>query len=92
MQKSFEEIKRLIAKNALHRKLFRLKEMLECDIVNHAKEEMCELSDATSEEHRFEELCDVMGLLLHLAIRYGKDIDDIDNELMRKLYLRFPGE
>lgn len=84
--KAWEKIRQLIATNALHRKGFRLQDVSEGWILQHAFEELKELFDGPDDAS---ELADLFGCLIHYAIKKGWTSELLDELLLKKLAERF---
>ncbi len=87
MKRSWSKIERMIKDGGyIHRKGFRLSEVRPPFILDQAKAEMQELSDAPDDP---EEMADLFGVLIHYCIKQGWPMDLIESYLSKKLDLRF---
>ncbi len=92
MNRAFDEVGRLLNKNAKHRKGFRLMEVSTEFHLLYANGEMKELLAATDAAHIKEEIADVLNCLFIYMNKRGITPTEIEIEMLRKLALRFPGE
>lgn len=84
--RAWQEIRHLIDTDAQHRKSFHLKNV-SCEFVlDQAKQELQELCESPTDP---EELADLIGVLIHYAIKRGWSEKFIENKLLEKLALRF---
>jgi hypothetical protein len=86
MQKLWDEVERLIAENAQHRKGFRLQEVSLDFLFNHAADELQELRDSPTDPVEF---VDLLAILIHLAIRQGWTPAMLERIGVEKMQLRF---
>jgi len=80
------EIKRLIERNAKHRKGFRLREVSDVFVLDQAQDELTELKDEPDDP---EELADLIGILMHYAQKKDWSWEMLEMLLMQKLKDRF---
>lgn len=89
MKRATREIKRLIEVNAKHRKGFRLGEVGLPFILRQADAELQELCESPNDP---DEMADLLGILIHYAIRKGWTEKYLEDILLDKLKLRFSEE
>jgi len=91
-------IERLIARKAVHaRKGIVMGEECWVDIFDHLREEVKELEDAVWANHALpgsagigEEIGDILGIVVHAALKAGFSVGEIVNMEIEKLKERFP--
>lgn len=100
MNYAFMAIKDLIKNNAMHRSGFRMQETTPLRVAAHASVEAGELLEvvwkseaalhkASVQAKILEESADVVATVAHLLIMHGYSSEDLENEVLRKLKLRF---
>ncbi len=77
MQNAFDEVERLFVLNAQHRKGWRLQDQKRADILRHAREELRELMESPLDA---DELADVLGCVINLAVSAGLSFGDIETK------------
>jgi NTP pyrophosphatase (non-canonical NTP hydrolase) len=93
-------IKILVAKNARHvRKGTVLGQETWLDVIEHLKEEVREFEDAMQpryyapigeqHRHRIEELGDILGIVVHAAVKLGVSMAEVEAAEIEKLSQRF---
>lgn len=85
------EVRRLHDEDARHKRGFLLSERSWIDALLHTIEELTEVGRAPDPEAARQELGDVLGCLIHLAIKLDLDLDGAAASALAKLPLDFPG-
>ncbi len=88
MQKAWDEIAKLVAANAVHRKGFTLGQVSDEFILAGAQSELDELKQTPNDPV---ELSDLLGVLFHYAIKKGWPLALLESCLLEKLAIRFKG-
>lgn len=86
MDKAYKAVEDLIARNARHRKGFRLQEVSNDFVIEQAVSELRELSDSPSDPL---ELADALGCLIHYAVKHGWTLKELEQLMLRKFKERF---
>ena len=77
--------------NVRHRKGFTMRGATLQVMTDHAREELDELDKAHNSndpDSELDELADVFGCLIHYAVRKGWSMKEVEDALLRKLFLR----
>lgn len=92
MKAAWELIDRMDKGRAtIHRKGYVIGEASEETMLDHAQEELNELRE-TLPNPDIEELADVFGCLVHLAVREGWTMEEVEQAMLKKLALRIKFE
>lgn len=86
MKRAWKKIERLIAQNAEHRKGFRLASVQREFVLLQAGEEFQELVESPDDPY---EMADLLGVLIHYAIKQGWTMEFLESLLIEKLGKRF---
>jgi hypothetical protein len=86
MQAAYRKIQLLAATGARHRSGFQLTNVTDQFIIQGAINELRELAAAPDD---CAELADVFGCLLHYAVKKGWSPELLENNLLKKLAVRF---
>lgn len=86
-----QAVQRLHDIDARHKRGFRLSDRTPTDALLHTIEELTEVGRAATDAERTSEMGDVLGCLIHAAIKAGIDLDDAAESALRKLPQDFPG-
>lgn len=86
MKKAWQEIERLIRKNARHRKGFKIGEVQPPFIMGQAFSEFGELLRAPDDPV---EMADLLGVLFHYCIKQGWSREQIQRLMLAKFAQRF---
>lgn len=94
MRRLFEEVKKIVSANGLHRKGWRVNDLSLPQMFNHAHGELSEMYDAMTppgepEESQKCEMGDVLSCMYHMMVRKGWDPDEIEAYAIRKLRMRW---
>lgn len=88
MKRAWEEVAAYVANNAHNpRKGYRLRDLSDKEQLHLTVVEMLEL---VASPDSIDEMADVLACLFHYAMRKGWTIEAIEDEVIRKLALRFP--
>lgn len=85
----FREVERLIRVDAHHRKGFRISEATPDFIFGQAAEEFFELENAEGEVEELHEFGDLIGVLVHYAIKRGWTEEQVTAVILDKFKQRF---
>lgn len=86
MKRAWKAIQRLVEKNAKHRKGFRLQEVTLPFILEQALAELKELQEQPDDPV---EMADLLGVLLHYAVKQGWPIELLESYMLEKFKKRF---
>lgn len=95
VNKAFDKIKELMARNATHRKGFRIADQTPLFHLKYAAGEMLELAEARwseTEDNELHEFADVMNCMQLYAIKRGWTEDQVEAAQIEKLETRFDKE
>lgn len=88
MHKAWDTVAAYVAANAHNPgKGYRLKDLTDKQVLRYAAAEMVELLLAPNQ---MDEMADLLGCLFHYAQRKGWTLAQLEQELIRKLRVRFP--
>ena len=86
MKAAWDEVRRLIDADAVHRRGFTLKEVGPHFILHQAEMELAELKRAPNDPT---ELADVLGVLIHYAVKKGWTEEQLEELMLAKFKERF---
>jgi hypothetical protein len=86
MKRAWRKIEALIKTNARHRRGFRLQDVELPFVLDQARGEFDELTDAPDDPS---EMADLLGVLIHYSIKQGWTMEVLESYLIEKLNQRF---
>jgi hypothetical protein len=86
MQRAWAEVERLIRANARHRGGVFMGNVPDDTILDHAEGELEELTWAPNDPS---ELADLLGVLIHYAVKHGWTMEQLEGLMLEKFKARF---
>ena len=87
---AYKEIEQYRLTNRTHRSGVKMLDMTTPYLVSKAREELDEFEDSYKDgEAELNELCDVLNILFHVAIKHGWSPKDLGDMMVTKMEMRF---